>query len=105
MVGASLEEVEAALQAQPDDLGWSWASEHVIPVMPRVRAYPPGAPEPLRTMVPPAWLWLEIASADPNCLGPIGYRFDGSAVRPESLERLLGPALELDEPAGPAFVA
>ena len=38
---------------QPDDLNWDWASSHIIPVMPRIRPYPPGSPEPLRTMLAP----------------------------------------------------
>lgn len=31
------------------------------------------------------WLYREIADLDPNCLGPIGYSFDGSRVVPEPL--------------------
>lgn len=216
-MSASLEELEAALRNQPDDLNWAWASSHVIPVMPRVRPYPTGFPEPLRTMVAPgiavgfaidvgpafvgvgqdllrswgvslgdvharslsnvvaraasiapsdivdgsigdaptrwlqtgrsigsvlvlvpdelarlfgagpaffitpmrdliiglppdverelaAWLWLEVAALDPNCLGPVGYRFDGRAVRLEPLEVSFA-ALEFDGPSGSAYVA
>ena len=33
-----------------------------------------------------AWLWLEVASLDPNCPGPAGYRFDGSRIAIEVLE-------------------
>src|SRR5258705_10987170 len=53
VVGASLEEVEAALRQQPEDMNWAWASKHVIPVMPRIRSYPPGFPEPVCTVVSP----------------------------------------------------
>jgi hypothetical protein len=31
------------------------------------------------------WLWAEIAANDPNCLGPIGYRFEAGRVTPEPL--------------------
>jgi hypothetical protein len=217
IVSATLEELQAALDGQPDDLAWDWASAHVVPVMRRVRPYPPGFPEPMYTVVDPgvavafaidigpafmsigadllrswdvplsdvhtrslanviqraqaidgtaiveggintmptrwlqtgqsigsvlvlapdelrrifgsgpaffitpmrdliiglppdvdrelaAWLWLEVADLDPNCLGPIGYRFDGRSVRPESLEAYVGGPLET-EPFGEAFVA
>jgi hypothetical protein len=216
-VSASPEEIEAALLEQPEDMNWEWASNHVIPVMPRVRPYPPGFPEPMRTVVTPgvaiqfaidvgpafmgvseelirtwgvclgevharslsnvltraaqirpseiynggigeaptrwlqtgrsigsvlvlvpdelarlfgpepgffitpmrdliiglpadvdrelaAWLWLEVASQDPNCLGPTGYRFDGRVIRPESLDAYVGAAFDLDTP-GRAYVA
>lgn len=49
------------------------------------------------------WLYHEIADQDPNCLGPMGYAFDGARVTPEPLEvggRILGRTGEL-----PAFVA
>ena len=215
-MAASLAELQAALDNQPRDLAWEWASAHVIPVMRRIRPYPPGFPEPLYTVVDPgvavgfaidigpafmnvgadlvrswgikladvharslgnvierahavdggsivegsidttptrwlqsgqsigsvlvltpdevarifgsqaaffitpmrdliiglpaavdrelaAWLWLEVASLDPNCLGPIGYRFDGRVVTPESLEGFIG--IELDANPSQAFVA
>jgi hypothetical protein len=199
VVSASLEDLERALAGQPEELRWNDVADQVIPVMPRLRPYPPGFPELLRVMVDPgvaigfaidigpalmnvgtdllrswgipigelharsfanlaaragriegqaivegsldgsrtrwlqtghsvgsvmvllpdalgqvfgrdpaffitpmrdliiglrpdadrdlaAWLWLEIASEDPNCLGPIGYRFDGRAVVPEPLD-------------------
>lgn len=43
-----------------------------------------------------AWLWLEVAALDPNCLGPIGYHFDGRSVRPDSLEPFVGGPLDSD---------
>jgi hypothetical protein len=208
VVTASLAEVEAALAAQPNDLAWEWAGEHVIPVMRRIRPYPPGFPEPMTTIVEPgvavgfaidvgpafmsigpdlirswglqlgdvharclanvieraqgidgaaifeggvgatptrwlqtgrsigsvlvlapdelrrifgpgpalfitpmrdliiglpvdvdrelaAWLWLEVASQDPNCLSPTGYRFDGHAIAPEPLD----PGIAIDPDA------
>jgi hypothetical protein len=52
-----------------------------------------------------AWLWLEVASMDPNCVGPIGYRFDGWAVAPESLDEFLGVAFDLNDTPGQAYVA
>jgi len=52
-----------------------------------------------------AWLWLEVASADPNCLGPIGYRFDGYVVRPEPLDRCIAGAFGSDDPPGRAYLA
>ena len=51
-----------------------------------------------------AWLFDELASADPNCLAPIGYRWDGDGVKLESLD----PSLEMPgRPPAPtsAFVA
>jgi hypothetical protein len=33
-----------------------------------------------------AWLWSEVASQDPNCPAPVGYRFEAGAVRVESLD-------------------
>lgn len=39
----------------------------------------------------PHWLYHEIASLDPNCLGPIGYAFDGVRVVPEPLEGAATP--------------
>jgi hypothetical protein len=218
VLGASLEELEAALQDQPEDLNWAWASRHVIPVMPRIRPYPAGFPEPLRTIVAPgiavgfaidvgpafmgvgedlirswgvsladvharslanvveraaaiapsdifeggvgdaptrwlqtgqsigsvmvlvpdelgrlfgggpaffitpmrdliigqpadvdrelaAWLWLEVASLDPNCLGATGYRFDGHSVTPEPLDPDGHIALDAGSPPSTAYVA
>lgn len=53
-----------------------------------------------------AWLWLEIAVLDPNCLPPIGYRFDGYTVRPEPLDDLIGTDLDIDaDPVGTAYVS
>ena len=199
VVTATLEDLERALEGQPDDVNWAWASAHVIPVMPRIRPYPDGFPEPLRIIVDPGvaigfaidigpafmsvgpdllrtwgipladvhsrslanvtersatidvesivegsigaaptrwlqtgrsigsvlvlvpdelrrlfgaapayfitpmrdliiglppdvdrelatWLWMEVATLDPNCLGPVGYRFDGRLVTPEPLD-------------------
>ena len=199
VTGASLDELEAALVDQPADLNWAWAAERVIPVMSRMRPYPSGFPEPVRTIVEPGvavafaidvgpafvpihadllrgwgveladvharalsnlisraasirrkeivhgsvggtptrwlqtgrsigsllvlvpdqlgrifgaapalfitpmrdliiglpadgepdlplWLWSEVASNDPNCLGPVGYRFDGTRIVPEALD-------------------
>ena len=199
VVTATLEELDRALRSQPSDLGWDEVSGDVIPVMPRIRPYPPGFPEPLRVVVEPgvaigfaidigpafmnisadlirswgvpvsdvharslvnlsdragrikadaivdgsldgtptrwlqtghsigsvmvlvpdtlrqvfgsepaffitpmrdliiglppdidrqlaAWLWLEIAAEDPNCLGPVGYAFNGRFVVTESLD-------------------
>jgi hypothetical protein len=51
-----------------------------------------------------AWLWLEVASLDPNCLGPIGYRFDGQSVRPDSLDLPIHE-LGLDAPPSSTHVA
>ena len=52
----------------------------------------------------PHWLYHEIADLDPNCLGPIGYSFDGVRVVPEPLET--GGAAHIFDPgAGSAFVA
>jgi hypothetical protein len=205
VVSSTLEELEAALRNQPGELPRSWAAQHVIPVMPRVRPYPAGFPEPLRLYAPPgvmigfavdigpaflavgadlirswnvslaavharslenllvraasidraavvqgsldgtptkwlqtglsigaalplapdqvarifgpgpqyfvtpmrdliiglpgdvdrelaAWLWAEVAAEDPNCVGPTGYRFDGTSVIPESLNAWIGLA-------------
>lgn len=201
----SLGDLERALRAHDDDFAWASVSSDVIPVMPRVRPYAVGFPEPLRVMVEPgiaigfaidigpafmnvgsdllrswdvplrevhtqslmnlsgraaridpgaivegslddtptrwlqsgqsissvlilvpdtlrqifgpepaffitpmrdliiglplevdrelaAWLWLEIAAEDPNCLGPMGYRFDGSSVWTEPLNLPFEPA-------------
>lgn len=33
------------------------------------------------------WLYAEIANEDPNCLAPIGFRYDGSGMALEPLER------------------
>jgi hypothetical protein len=198
VVQAPLEEVLAALESNAA-LDWSSAAEQVLPVLPRLRPYPPGSPKPLVTMLPPGvatgfgidvgpafmnvtpelatswrigvadiatravanvhdragavrasdihvgnlagartewlqtgrsigstlifaphhlrrifgpeprvfitpmrdliiglpgdvdselalWLHAEIASEDPNCLGPTGYSFDGSGIRPFQLD-------------------
>ncbi len=50
---ASIEEVLAALETTPSDLQWSFASERVVPMLDRVRPYPPSHPERLRRMVQP----------------------------------------------------
>jgi hypothetical protein len=218
VVSATLEELTQALIAQSPDLEWASVSRDVIPVMPRIRPYPDGFPEPLRVVVEPgvavgyaidigpafmgigmdlvrswgipfadvqaralantierasridlativdgsmdgtptrwlqtgqsigsvlvlvpdelrrifgpeprffitpmrdliiglpadvdrelaAWLWLEVAALDPNCLGPIGYRFDGHVVRPEAMDAFLGPAFDFDDAAGQTYVA
>jgi len=210
VASASLEELEAVLSEQPADLNWTWAADRVIPVMSRIRPYPPGFPEPLRTIVEPGvavgfaidvgpafvpihadlirgwgvtladihtralsntiaraasirpkeivhgsvggaptrwlqtgksigsvlvlvpdqlgrifgpapalfitpmrdliiglpadgepdlafWLWSEVASDDPNCLAPVGYRFDGTRLVPEALD----DGGRLDEPSVP----
>lgn len=214
VVQASIEEVTAALMAHGQDLGWAAVANDVLPVIPRVRPYPPGAPDPLRTLVPPGilvgfgidigpafmnvsadllaswqisvadltatavanvhrraasvrrskihhgeigeyptewlqtdasvgstlvlaptelqrifggprffitpmrdliigfppdveraaavWLYHEIADLDPNCLGPLGYRFDGTRVLPQPLEST-GPSSAA--PGTSAFVA
>lgn len=216
VVQAPLEEVMAALAAHGEDLDWAAVANDVLPVAPRVRPYPPGAPDPLRTLVPPGilvgfgidigpafmnvsadllvswqisvadltakaianvhrraasvsrskihhgeigeyptewlqtdvsigstlvlaptelqrlfdgpryfitpmrdliiglppdveraaahWLYHEIADLDPNCLGPMGYRFDGVRVTPEPLDST-GPFSALPEPGTAAFVA
>ena len=218
VVSATLDELQAALEGQPDDLAWDWASAHVIPVMRRIRPYPSGFPEPMYTVVDPgvavgfaidigpafmsigvdlvrswgirladvharslanvieraqaidrgtivrgsidttptrwlqsgqsigsvlvltpdelgrifgprsaffitpmrdliialpadvdrelaAWLWLEVATLDPNCLGPIGYRFDGRTVSPESLDPEGLVSLDAAPPSMTAYVA
>ena len=53
VVSASIEEVLDALTRAPKDLDWPSLAHQVVPVMPRVRPYPPGTPEPVRTLVPP----------------------------------------------------
>lgn len=49
----AMDDVMAAIHAAPRGDDWSQVSKLVIPVIPRVRPYPPGFPAPLRTMVPP----------------------------------------------------
>lgn len=218
IVSASLEEVTRALSEQGPDLDWATVAQNVIPVMPRIRPFPAGFPEPLRVVIDPgvavgyaidigpafmgigpdlvrswgipladvqaralantiarasridpsgivkgsmdgtptrwlqtgqsigsvlvvvpgelrrifgpepaffitpmrdliiglpadvdrelaAWLWLEVAALDPNCLGPVGYRFDGHVVRPESLDAFVGPTFDFGDPSGQAYVA
>lgn len=202
VVQAPLEAVLSAIEAHAD-LDWTDAAPLLLPVIPRVRAYPPGSPAPLIAMLPPGvatgfgidvgpafmnvtrelaatwgvgvtdlaaravanvhdraeglepsaihlgslggvqtewlqtgrsigstlifapyqlerlfgprarlfitpmrdliiglpggvdpelalWLHAEIASQDPNCLGPTGYRFDGAAITPVQLDLDLG---------------
>ena len=218
VVSASLEEVMRAVGDQAPDLDWASVADSVIPVMPRIRPWPPGFPEPMRVVVDPgvavgyaidigpafmgigsdlvrswdipladvqaralantisrasqieptaivhgsmdgtpthwlqtgrsigsvlilvpdelrrlfgpepaffitpmrdliiglpadvdrelaAWLWLEVAGMDPNCLGPTGYRFDGLTTRPEDLGSLIGSAFDFDDSPGQAYVA
>jgi hypothetical protein len=218
VVTASFEELTHALREQGGDLDWAAVRDNVIPVMPRIRAYPDGFPVPLRVIVEPgvavgyaidigpafmavgadllrswgipladvqaralantiarasrvdpsvivhgsidvaptkwlqtehsigsvlvlvpdelrrlfcpdpaffitpmrdliiglpgdvdrelaAWLWLEVASLDPNCLGPIGYRFDGWSITPEPLDGFLGGSFDFADPPGQAYVA
>lgn len=50
---ASIEEVLAVLQGLDPDLGWDAIADDVIPLFQRVRPYPSGFPEPVRTMLPP----------------------------------------------------
>src|SRR5690242_15084332 len=52
VVQASMDEVLGALQAH-GDLDWSEAADLVVPVMPRVRPFPPGTPPPLQALVDP----------------------------------------------------
>lgn len=49
----AMDDVMAAVQAAPRGDDWSKVRKLVIPVLPRVRPYPPGFPTPLRTLVPP----------------------------------------------------
>src|SRR5262245_9334359 len=53
VVSASLSEVLAAFEAVPDELDWPSLRDRVLPILPRLRPLPPGAPEPLRTIVAP----------------------------------------------------
>jgi len=53
VVTATLEEVLEAMAAQPPDLPWSSMSAHVLPLIPRVRPYPNGMGDGVRTMTPP----------------------------------------------------
>jgi hypothetical protein len=52
VVSASVEEVMAAIQKLPEDLNWQGVADRVVPVLPRLRPYPLGTPEPLRVVVP-----------------------------------------------------
>ena len=47
---ATLAEVLAAIEQQPSDLPWASVRQSILPLIPRVRAYPPGTPEGVRTM-------------------------------------------------------
>ena len=53
VVTASPEELVAALEEIPKDLTWKWASSRVLPMLPRMRPWPGGSPEPLITVMPP----------------------------------------------------
>lgn len=53
LVSSSLDDVIEALTRVPSDLPWSGAAGSVLPLIPRVRPYPPGAPDGLMVMVPP----------------------------------------------------
>lgn len=52
VVSASVEEVMDAIRGLPDDLNWHGVADRVVPVLPRLRPYPAGTPEPLRVVVP-----------------------------------------------------
>jgi hypothetical protein len=52
VVSASVDEVMAAIRALPEDLNWQGVADRLVPVFPRLRPYPPGAPEPIRVLVP-----------------------------------------------------
>ncbi len=45
------------------------------------------------------WLYCELASLDPNCLGPTAFRFDGRRVMPFSMDiGIFGDAVGMSEP-------
>jgi hypothetical protein len=52
-VSATLEEMLEAMAGQPEDLPWSSVSNNVLPLIPRVRPYPIGMDDGVRTMAPP----------------------------------------------------
>jgi hypothetical protein len=53
VVSASVDEVMAAINALPSDLNWDDVADRLVPVFPRLRPPPPGAPDALRVVVPP----------------------------------------------------
>ena len=53
VVSADLETVFAALRRAPRGDDWGAVRELVIPVLPRVRPQPPGAPPPFQRILPP----------------------------------------------------
>ncbi|MGH2467352.1 MAG: hypothetical protein ACRDGL_06445 [Candidatus Limnocylindrales bacterium] len=53
VVSPSLEELLTAMGALPAKLSWDVVAERVVPLFVRLRPYPPSAPPPLCTVVPP----------------------------------------------------
>jgi hypothetical protein len=53
VISATLEETLEAMAAQPPDLPWSSMSTSLLPLIPRVRPYPVGMDDGVRTMAPP----------------------------------------------------
>lgn len=53
VVTPTIDEVMDALERMPTELSWPTAAERVVPLLARVRPYPPEAPLPLQTVLAP----------------------------------------------------